>query len=148
MTDIAAKKTPSKEDLQIARSCLLDCFADVEASVICMQAKFGHKSSTAALGQRLDALRKVKAGPQLAKATVLQLSAFIERLSVLNGLRADVVHARMYVAPIAGEMRACFINSLECDAEFPSARLMTLDQFTKLNKELRELATAMKFLIS
>ena len=143
MPDEIATKTPSKEQFHIARSCLLDRFAEVEESVICLQARFGHKANTATLGQRLEALRKVKAGPQLSTATVTQLQGAIQRLTELNALRVDVVHARMFVAPVAGGMRACFINSLECSEEFPSARLLTFEQFNKVNRELHELAAAL-----
>ena len=143
MPEETATKMPSKDSLHIARSCLLDSFAQVEESVICLQAKFGHKPSAATLGQRLEALRKVKASAQLSKATITQLQTHVLRLATLNALRADVVHARMFVVPVAGEMRACFMNSRECSEEFPSARLLTLDQFSKVSKELRELAAAL-----
>ena len=143
MTEVTQSETAIAEQLQIARSRLLDSFAEVEESVICLQTKFGFKASLASLGQRLETLRKVKASPQLSKATVTELQAHVERLAVLNELRADVVHARMYVAPIAGETRAFFVNSIECAAEFPIARLLKFDQFAKLNKELHELATAL-----
>ena len=143
MPEENATKTLSKDSLHIARSCLLDSFAEIEESIICLQAKFGHKPSTATLGQRLEALRKVQASSQLSKVTVTRLQTLLERLATLNALRTDVVHAKMFVAPVAGEMRACFVNSLECSKEFPSARLLTLDQFGKVSKELSELAATL-----
>ena len=143
MSDDCTAKAATKEQLQIARCGLLDSFAEVEESVIRLQVKFGHKASAASLGQRLEALRKVKASPQFSKAAFAQLQLHVQRLTSLNDLRGDVVHARMYVAPVAGAVRACFINSRECAEEFPSARLLTLEQFIKLNKDLRELAAAL-----
>lgn len=137
----------TKEQMQVARSSLLDSFADVEEAVICLQTKLGHKTSAASLGQRLTLVRKIKASPQLAKTSVAQLHGHLDRLAALNILRGDIVHARMCVASIAGETRACFINSRECQQEFPSARLLTHEQFVKLNSELRALAGALKQLV-
>ncbi len=141
MTEQVPLKAPTKENLQVARSCLLDSFADVEASIITLQAKLEIKATNATLGQRLDALRKIKASPQLSKAKLTALHEFVARLAELNRLRGDVVHARMWVAPIAGEVRACFVNSLEAAEEFPSARLLTLSQCEAVGRELREIAS-------
>lgn len=140
MTEQSAIKTPSKENLQVARSCLLDSFADVEASIIRLQTKLDIKVGNATLGQRLDALRKIKANPQLSKAKLTILGDLVTRLTELNRLRGDVVHARMWVAPLGGEVRACFVNSLEAAEEFPSARLLTLAQCDSVGRELREIA--------
>ena len=142
-----SSKQPTKEQFQVARCAFLDGFADVEQAIIALHSCLGLTDGNLALSQRLEALRKLKPGPTFSKAKSAILAAATERLAWLNALRADVVHARMSVAPVAGQMRACFINSRQCTAEIPSARLITLDQFHNLGKELTCIAGVLSNLI-
>ena len=141
------KPPSSKTQLQTARCCLIDSYADVESAMISLQQRLELPSDKTTLGQRIDALGKIKASPAIPKALISRLRTYHARLALLNELRCDVVHSRMGVAPIAGEMCAYFINSREAGAEFVSARLLTLDQMIALASELRRLAQSLSMLV-
>lgn len=133
----------TKEQLQSARSGFLDAFAQCETALIALGKRLNLKAGDYTLGQRLDSLRKIKPSPTFSKAKADSLATLVERLTCLNEIRVDVVHSRMCVAPIAGQMRACLINAKHADNDAPIARLMTLEAFARCNKELNEIAGAL-----
>lgn len=146
MTAGAPPKPASKEQLQLARCAFLDAFADAEAALNRLAKRMGYKSCAMTVGQRLDDMGKAKAGPTFSKAKVQALNDQLDRLRRLNVVRADIVHARLAVAPIAGQNRACFINSINTDDDAPVARLVTCDEFARFNRELSEVAAALALL--
>lgn len=141
-TNPAAKKPVTKEQLQLARCAFLDSFADTEIALGRLAKRLALKGCGLTVGQRLEALKTIKASPSFSQAKVQKLAEQLTRLQSLNAIRADVVHSRLAVAPIGGQARACFINSTTCSDEAPTARLVTRDEFAKFSKVLKEIAVA------
>ena len=148
MSDQVESRSSNKQILETARSRLLDGFADVEVATIGLQGRLGLKPNGASLGHRLEALRKLIAKGELEGTIATELKRHTDRLSQLNEIRGDIVHARMHVAQMAGQARAWFINSRECEAQYPSSRVLSVEQFASLNKELAELKSALTKLAS
>ncbi len=131
------------QNFVLARHNVLEAFATLENAVMFASQRFGTPplSICSSLGQRLDALGKVKASPKLAKAMLPNVLASVERAKVLLGVRNDIVHSHQHVANI-GEVTAVYLNTGQSTLAFPSARILTLGQHERLRKEVLELARA------
>ena len=82
------------------RSSMLDCFADIERAVMLYLADGPEKNVclTAPLGKKIEAAKKVPAGPQRSTDLKKLADTELNKLADLLFVRADIVHSRMDIA--------------------------------------------------
>lgn len=131
---------PGLDAFHRERSKCIDAFAALEESLIRLQVALKQPVNGASFGQKLDALQSAKAGPHFAKARLAAMNALLPRCVALNDLRNDIVHARLQLATIGDEQRACFANTRYCMASSQSARLFALDGLRTVRTEAAALA--------
>jgi len=135
---------PSLDTFHSLRSKCLDAFASVEEAAISLLILFEMKSSTESFGQKLELLRKAKAGPRFSKARLEKLQTLLLTCERLNSLRNDIVHARLQLAVLDKEPRACFINTRENEADSQAARLFSHDGLRKFHSDIAKTANELK----
>jgi hypothetical protein len=128
------------QSLHVARSRFLDAYGSVEAA-ICKRLKAhgiepGHRS----VGQKIEALRDIKASPQYSKSERQRIHQVLDRLERTNEIRCDVVHAALKVIDIEGELSACFINSRHLGGPTTIARHIDRQQFETLIRDITTIA--------
>jgi hypothetical protein len=133
--------TPDEQTFHIARSQLLDAFARLECAVIGFINVNGGEIGcpTKPLGQKLELLAKLKAGPRLSKARKSEIETAVRQFAPHLSVRADIVHGLLNVLSL-DEKVAVYRNATEAGAQYPSARMLTLDQHRKLSREAEKLA--------
>lgn len=137
-----AQVQPSADLFHVSRSEFIDAFAAVEASVWARLKACG-VDQPGSFGQRIEALRSVRASPKYSRAQRLAVHQQLDRLADLNAIRCDVVHSPLHVVRIHCEPHACFVNPV-ARQEFSSvARLVSSAQFEALAKELGIIAEAL-----
>ena len=122
------------------RSEMLDCFADVEAAILNYIAENGAKPicETAPLGHKIEAAKKIPAGPHRSKELKKKTDAELFRIAELLTIRADLVHSRMEIAiTTSNSIVAIFRNAKNSASDDRAASVFTLPQF-------RELVTALQ----
>ena len=134
-----AQVQPSADLFHVSRSEFIDAFAAVEASV-CARLKACGVDQPGSFGQRIEALRSVKASPKYSRAQRLAVHHQLEGLASLNAIRCDVVHSPLHVVRIYGELHACFVNPAAREESSSVARLVSSAQFDALAKELAIIA--------
>ena len=122
------------------RSRCIDAFAAIEEAVISLLRILEIKSGGEPFSHKLEILRKAKPNRQFSDARLLQLTTLLPACVELNALRNDIVHARLQMAEIGGEFRACFTNARECMAGSQTARLFTLEGLVEVQGALTKLA--------
>lgn len=128
-----------KQDLQIARSELLDAFAGAEAAIVNLEEKRGLKQNTASLGLKIGRLRK------LADKAELGLDAIVlDQLTTLNEIRTEIVHRQMNVVQLHGEPQALFVGGTEGCKLPPTARVVSLSRFKAMATELKNLSNQIR----
>ena len=134
--------TSDEQAFHVERSKLLDAFARLESAVV----TFIHLNGgdvgcpTKPLGQKLELLAKLKAGPKLSKVRKSEIEAAIKLFVPHLSVRADIVHSALHVVSLE-ENVAVYRNATEANSQYPSARTLTLDQHRKLAHEAEKLAT-------
>jgi hypothetical protein len=106
------------------RSELLDSFSDIERSLLVHLSKNTEKGCciTAPLGHKIEAAKKVAAGPQRSKELKMKADIELSKLALLLPLRADIVHSRMEVAVTSSSrLVAIFRNAKDAKFEHPEA---------------------------
>ncbi len=91
------------------------------------------------LGQRIDLLKKAKAGPHYSKEKRKKVLDLLTEFDPLLAIRADIAHGRLHLVQIESEVFACFINVRFCVAATHIARLITLSQFATLGRQLKSI---------
>ena len=124
-----------KQDLQIARSDLLDSFARAEAAIVILEEKRGLKQNTASLGLKIGRLRKLADKDELGLDIVV-----LDQLTILNEIRTEIVHRPMNVVQLHGEAQALFVGGVEECQLPPTARVVTLRQFKTMATDLKNLS--------
>jgi hypothetical protein len=136
----SSMKPPNgKDNLHIARSRFVDFHAALERVIVAKLKALGGKPSEHLLGQNIAALRKIKASPSFSKSSRLVLHAALDEVESLQSIRNDVVHGRLSAVMIDGQCKACFVNAREADQVTEPARLISLEQFSGLEKMLAAL---------
>ena len=120
-----------KQELQAARSDLLDAFVEIETALRQVETELNLKPSNASLGQRIGRIQKASPDADLAKV--------LAQIAALNEVRTEVVHRSMSVVAIHGTAKALFIDQSERDHVAPTARLISIDQFTRMSEKLHKL---------
>ncbi len=123
-----------------ARSRLLDSYVRIEEAVGFLLFKAKIPINGEFLGQRIELLKKAKPGPQYSKERRASVLLLIAEFEPFQAIRADVAHGRLQVVTIDNEPCACFINSRYCAASTRTGRLISMQQFVKLNTQLKSIA--------
>lgn len=135
---IIADTRDKLHDFALARSAVLDAFAELEhivaeTAIAWAKEKLGKGAS---LGQKLDKLEEIQAGPALSherRKVLIEAVAEAQRICVI---RNDVVHSRLRLA--IGDPKTCvYLNPRLTDAV---ARVMSVKQHADLAKTAIDLA--------
>jgi hypothetical protein len=125
------------------RSDMLDSFADIEQTLMAYVAQTNQKSCciTAPLGQKIEAAKKVPAGPRRSKDLKAKADAELSKLAELLPIRADMVHSRMELAvTISSQFLAIFKNAKDETSTHADALVFNDDEFEKFVTEVKSLA--------
>ena len=128
------------------RSEMLDSFADIERSVLTYVLNNNKKGicSTAPLGQKIEAAKKVPAGPRRSKKLKSKPDEELNKLADLLHLRAGVVHSRMEMAVTTGSnFIAIFRNTKDAVSKHPEALVYDFDELRRFIEEVKELANSL-----
>jgi hypothetical protein len=134
---------PSLEDWHIARSKLVDAFASLESALGKLLALAKVKSQGETLGQKIEKLRKAKAGPQYSKAHLKKVESLLPDVEALLDVRNAVVHAPLKLAQIDKKIEVAFVNPKCSQPGRRTAILIDYDEFAKLTRETSILAQAL-----
>ena len=118
-----------------SRSEMLDSFADIEQALLAYVLKSDQKGFciTAPLGHKIEAAKKIPAGPRRSKDLKVQADNELSNLMELLPLRADIVHSRMEIAvTTAGKFIAIFQNSKDVTTHHPEALVFSHDELQRL----------------
>jgi hypothetical protein len=139
-------------DFYRLRSELLDCFADIERSLLnyIMNSTQNGCCITAPLGHKIEAAKKVAPGPQRSKELKMRADVQLSKLAEILPLRADIVHSRMEVAVTSrGKIIAIFRNAKDAKLEHPEALVFEqqdlmkfVDETNSIGKSLEKALTA------
>lgn len=142
MAAAAKPPQPGLDAFHRERSKCIDAFAALEEQIIRIQVLLDMPVNGASFGEKVEALKGVKASPRFAKARVAKLKDLLIRCQEAAELRNDIVHSRLQLAVIADEQRACFANTRHCQAASQVARLFTLEGLRAARTEATSLTDA------
>ncbi len=128
------------------RSDLLDSFADIEQTLLTYvtQTKQKNFCTTAPLGHKIEAAKKVPAGPQRSKELKAKADYELSKLAELLPLRADIVHSRMELAvTTSSQFLAIFRNIKDATINQPEALVFDYSDFEKFVHRVRGLETSL-----
>ena len=129
------------------RSEVLDCFADIEKTILNYISRSGQKNCcmTLSLGHKLEAAKKVPAGPQRSKDLKNKADAELNKLTNLLPARADMVHSRMEIAiTTSSEVIAIFKNSKDAGSDCQEALVFKMSQLENFVSKLGALEKSLK----
>lgn len=136
MTDTA----PSSHDaLHLARSRFLNAFATVEYAVHQRLIQLDQKRMPL-FSQTVEVLRKAKAAPRYSKVERNRVAAALDSLAPLHQVRNDVVHGMLHQVRVGETTFACLINPQEMMNHCQRALLVSVDQFSIMERQLRTIA--------
>ncbi len=134
------------------RSEMLDSFAGIEQTLLTYVRKHNQKSFciTAPLGHKIEAAKKVPAGPRRSKELKAKADNELSKLAELLPLRADMVHSRMEIAvTTSSQFLAIFKNAKDVSTLHPEALVFDNNELknfvlrvTALEKSLAKSLTA------
>ena len=133
------------------RSEMLDSFADIEQSLMAYVAQTKQKSFcvTAPLGHKIDAAKRVPAGPRRSKELKAKADAELSKLAELLPVRADMVHSRMELAvTTSSQFLAIFKNAKDVTSNHPDALVFNNNEFERFVSEVRSLAESLATALS
>lgn len=129
------------------RSEMLDCFADIEAAVLSYLLDNRTKAvcETAPLGQKIEAAKKVPAGPHRSKELKSKADDELAKIADLLIVRANLVHSRMEIA-ITNQNRllAIFQNAKNRMSDDCTATVLSLPQLEKLVSSLETTSRSLR----
>ncbi len=95
----------------VARSNLIDSFADAEAVIVALLKRSGAKPNGEMLGQKIELLRAAKPSPHYSKSQRAKVSPLLDKLERMLEIRNDIVHGKLQIAEVAGQFSAIFVNT-------------------------------------
>ncbi len=119
------------------RSEILDRFADIERILLVYVSSSSQKGFcvTSPLGHKIEAAKKVPAGPRRSKELKIKADQELSKLAELLPLRADMVHSRMEMAvTVDSQFIAIFRNTKDVTSSHPEALVFN-------HKELQNFVT-------
>jgi hypothetical protein len=128
------------------RSDMLDSFADIESALLKYIAESGVKiCDTSPTGHKVEAAKKVPAGPRRSKELKARADAELSKLAELLKKRADIVHSRMEIAiTIESKIIAIFKNAKCATADEHFASVFTLAEMRHFVLTLQNLRNALQ----
>lgn len=135
---------PGADAFHRERSKCLDAFAALEESVILALAKSGGKSGGEPFGKKIEALKKSKPSPTFTKVAHGAVTKLVADIEPILDLRNDLVHARLQIAKIGEDQRACFINARQCESGTQMARLFSLDSLREVTRKASQIAEKLR----
>ncbi len=126
------------------RSKCLDAFVLAEESLVTLLERSKTPFNGESVGQKVEKLRKAKAGPQFSKASKAAADALLTEFAELQELRNDLVHSRLQVASFEDRDMVCFVNARQCASGSQLARLMTLESLRELTRKATGIAEALR----
>jgi hypothetical protein len=157
--NIQAGKLTGVEDLDVRlvdfyrlRSDMLDSFAGIEKMLLVYIEQNIPKNfcASAPLGHKIEAAKKVPAGPHRSKELKTTADGELSKLAELLPLRADIVHSRMEIAiTTSSQFIAIFKNAKDLRNDHPEALVFKNNDLrnfvlkvTALEKSLAKALTA------
>ena len=140
----ANSKLNALNELHAERSRCIDAFAEVEELIVSLFDLLGCKSVSASFGQRVEVLAKAQATPRFSKQRLARLRELLTECADVSLIRNDIVHARLQLAELDSQYRACFVNAWQCLSGGQTARLFSMDGLRELHDRLRRLSTELK----
>lgn len=133
---LADQTLAKRADFALARSDVLDAFAELEYIVaetaLAWAPEKPNKGAT--VGQKLEKLSAIMAGPALSHERRKVLTEAIFEAQKLCEIRNDVVHSRLRLA--VGDPHTCvYLNTRSAE---PVARVMSIQQHIDLAKQASE----------
>ncbi|PEQ11223.1 hypothetical protein B2G71_18215 [Novosphingobium sp. PC22D] len=135
---------PGIDAFHRARSRCLDAFAGAEAAVVMIMARTGESNLTVPLGAKVEALAKLKPDPTYSNNAKKTVDGELEKLRPLLCVRADIVHARMEIVTIDGDVHARFANAAVLWHPYPTFRLLNYRQFGELTATVEAIAAKLR----
>ena len=126
-------------ELHMARSKIIDGYNAADLSVRQRLQHF-HVAEKAMLAENLLALEKVAVGPQYSKAAKKRVEALVAELRAFQSLRCDVVHGRMSVATVDGELCAMFSNVQKHTKIGRACLILTLPEMQNSARDMESIA--------
>lgn len=118
-------------DFYRLRSDMLDYFADIEAAILAYLLENCEKAvcETSPLRHKIEAARKIPAGPQRSKDLRNKADTELAKIAELLNVRADLVHSRMEIAiTTKNDIVAIFQNAKNSASDDRNASIFTLRQ--------------------
>lgn len=125
------------------RSKCIDAFVSVEVAVIQLLDLTSTKFGSEPFGRKVKALKEAKPTPQYSKERKAKVDLLLVEAIDLFEVRNDLVHARLQLAIIGTDQRACLTNARHCLAGSQTARLFTLDGLRAVARQANALAEAL-----
>lgn len=147
---IAIRDTEASEFCRL-RSQMLDSFADMEQTLTAYVLESTQKGfcPTAPLSQKVDAAKKVPAGPRRSKKLKSEADAELQKLAAILNHRASIVHSKMMLALIDGDKSvAIFKNSKNVGTLNFEASVLNLKEFRDFNKHLEALSKSLSIALN
>ena len=126
------------------RSRCVDAFATVELVVNYLLAISGTKCGGEPLGQRIVNLREAKPSSGYSKARKKTVDEALKLLDAWLPLRADLVHGRLQLAELDGEVHACFANARQAALPGKQLRMFELADLRMATQRVTAIATKLQ----
>lgn len=110
-----------------------------EEAVVALLRESATKFGGEPLGSKVEALKKAKPSPQYSTERKQKINELLGQFDELLDLRNDLVHARLQIAVIGNDQRACFINARQLMAGIQTARLFSLESLRSVTRTAGEL---------
>jgi hypothetical protein len=129
------------------RSEILDHFADIEAAILTYLSENQEKSvcDTAPLGHKIEAAKKIPAGPNRSKALKTGAEVELNKIAAILNVRAGLVHSRMEIAiTTKNRIVAIFQNVKNSTTDDQNAMIFTLPQLQKFAQSLQSASSSLE----
>lgn len=130
----------TSDDFRIARSNFIDAHNKIEEIICKRLLRLDVDKSSSTLTQKIAHLKAVKASPKYSKKERERVGKTLDRFALLNEIRCDIVHSPLRIVCIDRKQTGCFINPRSIGKATRCARLVSLDDFAFLTRELGEIA--------
>lgn len=131
---------PGPDAFHRERSRCLDGFAALEQSVIALLVRAQVKITNGPFGQKVQSLKKLEPGKGVTNSACLAASVLADDIATILDVRNDLVHARLQIALIGNDQRACFINARQCTSGAQLARLFSLESLREVTRKANLIA--------
>ncbi len=107
-------------------------------------AKSGSKSGGEPFGKKIETLKKSKPTATFNSAAHGAMTRLVTEIEPILDVRNDLVHARLQIAKIGEDQRACFINARHCESGTQTARLFSLESLREVTRKASQIAEKLR----